>query len=113
MQEIKIEKPKKAASKKRDYWEGVVDEWKQSNERQEIFCGRKGIKIGTFTHWRSVFSRENKQKGNKFIPVKIISTDSARVESFTIETPTGYKITIPFVLDTAKQLFALLGITHA
>ena len=113
MEEVKIVKPKKAANKSRSYWQDMVNQWKQSNERQEAFCNRNGIKLGTFTHWRSVFSRETKQKENKFIPVKIIPTETREAEYLTVETPGGFKITLPFTPDAAKRMLIILGITHA
>jgi hypothetical protein len=44
----------------------------KSNESQKDFCARMNIKLGTFAHWRGVFTKEKMQNENKFIDLKVI-----------------------------------------
>ena len=96
----------------RQYWRELIDAWQKSNESQKDFCTRMNIKVGTFAHWRGIFTKENKRNSNKFINVQVIPTLGDKVDCFTIECPTGHKIifSVASNLDQAKEIFKLLGL---
>jgi hypothetical protein len=113
MQITSLENPSlRAVNRDRNYWREVIDVWKESNERPKNFCERMNIKIGTFSHWRGVFAKENRSKENKFIPLEIISPAINKQESFAIECPSGHKIVFSSAIksDQAQQIFKLLGL---
>src|SRR5580693_7967476 len=103
MQEISCSKPVRAPSRGKLYWEKIITEWKQSGEPQKVFCERLGIKPNTFHHWRVIFLPKEKPPKNKFVKVKIKpSLSSSLRPPLIIESPHGYKITVPFVVEEIK-----------
>jgi hypothetical protein len=51
----------------------LIASWENSNESQKDFCMRMIIKLGTFSHWRGVFAKENQKSENKFIGLQVIT----------------------------------------
>lgn len=113
MQELQVEnRRKKAVSRSRDDWQNIIEEWKKSNESQKIFCKRLGIKLGTFTHWRGIILKDNNPKPHKFIPIKMAASMSS-TQQIIIETPNGFKITLPCDIAEMIKILNYLGINHA
>lgn len=113
MQITSLENPSsRAASHDKNYWRGMVEAWKKSNERPKDFCARMNIKIGTFAHWRGIFSKESNLKESKFIPLEIILPAPDILENFVIECPSGHKIIFCSAIKQAQaqQIFKLLGL---
>ncbi len=102
----------RAANHDKNYWREIIDTWKKSNEHPKVFCARMNIKIGTFAHWRGIFSKENRLKESKFIPLEIISPVSDTLDNFVIECPSGHKIIFPSAIKPvqAQHIFKLLGL---
>lgn len=112
MQSIAIETQKtRAVSQNRKYWLEIISNWQKSNEHPKTFCERMNIKLGTFAHWRGIFSKENKLKENKFIEVQVTPAQEKLTEMI-IECPSGHKIifTSAVKAEEAQQLFKLLGL---
>lgn len=97
----------------RDYWRELIAVWQQSNEHPRDFCVRMNVKIGTFAHWRGIFSKEQKPRPNKFIELQVSHPIKSIATCFTIECPSGHKITFPAGLkkDEVQQILAILGLT--
>lgn len=115
MQSIGIENQKtRAVSRNRNYWHEIITSWQKSNEHPKTFCERMNIKLGTFVHWKGVFSKENKQKENKFIEVQVTEQVQEKLAELTIECPSGHKIifTAAVKVEQVRQLFKLLGLAR-
>lgn len=114
MEEIEKEKRlERSPHRNKEYWRDKVEEWERSNESQKVFCTRLGIKVGTFTHWRGVFSKKEKQHtANKFIAVKVAPSITRQPEKLTIELPSGHKIIMPLIIEEMEKVFNLLGLSH-
>ena len=96
----------------KSYWRELIGIWQKSNESQKDFCDRMNIKVGTFAHWRGIFTKENKRSTNKFINVQVIPTVRDKADYFTIECQTGHKIifSASLNLEQVQQIFKLLGL---
>ena len=105
----------RAIGRDKNYWREMITAWQNSNEKPRNFCARMNIKIGTFAHWRGVFSTKNKKNENRFIELKVTApTPLEKLDQFTIECPSGHKIIFPSALKTeqAQQIFKLLGLVE-
>ena len=102
----------RAPNRDKNYWQEVIAAWQKSNEHPTDFCARMNIKIGTFTHWRGIFTKENKKRENKFIALQVTSPIQAKLEHFMIECPSGHKVVFASAIKTeqAQQIFKLLGL---
>jgi hypothetical protein len=110
MQSSSVSLKKRAASRDRTFWQEIVKEFTSSNEKAKDFCESRDIKLGTLSHWRGVFKKENTIQANKFIEVKVTQSDKTPI-NFTIECPGGHKIIFGAIaLEEAKNMLKLLGI---
>lgn len=105
-------KVERAQNHDKNYWRELIASWKNSNESQKDFCKRMNIKLGTFAHWRGVFTKENQKSENKFIGLQVISPTQAKANHFTIECPSGHKIIFSSDVNPAQtqQIFKCLGL---
>ena len=105
----------RAKNRNKNYWRELIAVWQKSNESQKDFCARMKIKVGTFAHWRGVFTKENNRSDNRFIDVRVtapVQEKIGHVDHFTIECPSGHKITFSSKLnpEEAQPIFKLLGL---
>lgn len=113
MQEVQVaHQRKRAKNRNKDYWRAIVEEWQKSNESQKNYCARLGIKVGTFTHWRGVFSKKEKHFKNRFIAVNVAPSITRQLEKLIIELPSGHKIIIPLITEEIIKIFNLLGLKN-
>lgn len=94
-------------------WKAIFDEWKASGMRQQQFCETKGIKLHTFSYWRSQLVEKKKQISS-FHAVNVKSTSKALsvTQPVSLRLPNGISLTIPATADKVllKNLFELLDI---
>ena len=112
---------KRAIGKDRAYWSDIIAQWKESNEKQQKFCDRLGIKLGTFSYWRHIFSKDinsAKPKGKRkkeinFIPINMGSLKKES-DKIVIKSKNGTKIVISGNPNTEllKAIVNLLGFNH-
>lgn len=97
---------------KSNYWREMIAAWEKSGEHQKQFCARMNIKLGTFSHWRGIFSKETRNIENKFVELKVTKKEREVLSEFIIECPSGHKITFTNQLqaDQAEVMFKLLGL---
>ena len=69
--ENKHDNTQAVSSHDRKAWEKICQEWKQSNEPQKKFCEKRNLNHNTFSYWRGIFLKENKQKKDIFKEVLI------------------------------------------
>lgn len=113
MQNLSIENQAiRAVNRDQNYWREVITAWEKSGEYQKDFCTRMNIKIGTFAHWRGVFSKENKKLENKFIELRVTKKPPEKLDQFVIECPSGHKIIYSSSLQTEQGeiIFKMLGL---
>lgn len=68
---------------KRQYWQEQIEKWQLSNQSMSVFCRASGIKLSTFSYWRSILlPLENADRDtNIFKPIKIIKDKVIATES--------------------------------
>jgi len=94
-------------------WKGIFDEWKASGMRQQQFCETKGIKLHTFSYWRSQLAGKKKQTSSfQAANVKPSSKAFSVEQPLNLRLPNGISLTIPPTADKVllKNLFELLDI---
>lgn len=116
-------KKKRASNRGRDYWLDLITAWEKSGESKQAFCKRLDIRPGTFSHWRYILSKEDKEKklpANAFMEVKVNGLPRelsiAMALQITLVLPTGIKVSLPAQtpIEQMKAIFQLIGINcHA
>ncbi|HEX2548594.1 MAG TPA: hypothetical protein VHM20_02110 [Gammaproteobacteria bacterium] len=112
MQKRLSENQSAAETYDKKYWCELIESWEKSNESQKDFCSRMNIRLGTFAHWRGVFTKE-RRKENKFIELQVKpSPAEERINHFKIECPSGHKIifTFPINVEEVQRIFKCLGL---
>lgn len=74
MEERNPEIKERRAKQSPSYWQGLVEEYKESGVRMDEFCAERGIVVGTFKNW--VYKRRFRAQlvasgKNKFVEVKV------------------------------------------
>lgn len=60
----------------RDYWAMHIQQWKQSNLKQQDYCIKAGISYGAFGYWKGVLAAQSSQSDPRtFAPVKVIKRE--------------------------------------
>ena len=80
-----------------EYWQGVLEQFRQSDLSAPVFCKEKGIPIASFYQWRRRLQVSHVSSTNAIVPVKIIpvqfsSNTSTRLVQ--IITPSGFSLRI-------------------
>ncbi len=114
-------KKKRASNRGRDYWLELIATWEKSGESKQAFCKRLDIRPGTFSHWRYIFSKENKEKklpANTFMEIKVKGLPSESslpvVPQITVLLPAGVKVLLPLQIgmEQIAAIFHLIGIKY-
>jgi hypothetical protein len=106
-------------AKQREYWAEHIQDWKQSNLKQQAYCLKTNISYSSFVYWKGVlFPKESQNIRKKFVPVKVTSTDPEIIHASSeikIQLATGHVVCIPLTMELEKisKLIHLLGISHA
>ncbi len=112
-------KNKRASNRGRDYWLELIAAWEKSGESKQAFCKRLDIRPGTFSHWRYILSKENKEKNmshSSFMEVKVngLLPESGMLPmpQLTVQLPMGIRVSLPahIPIEQMKEIFHLLGI---
>jgi hypothetical protein len=101
---------------KREYWQGQIKAWQESELSQSAYCAQSGINLSTFLYWRSiVLGSENNT--NKFSTFKIIKDEAVNksLQSVQIKLLSGHVVHLPIDmgLNEIANLIHLLGLHHA
>ena len=105
-------------SERERHWFALVIEWEQCKESQEAFCQRHGIKVPTFSYWRTQYlaKKASQQKPKAFVPV--IPDTAARamklkpIECIQILLPNGIKLQLPLTMASKEILTLINGLGH-
>ena len=82
------------------FWEKHLEGWQRSGLTQVAYCTSHGLRIKSFSRWRSK-TREAAQAGNSLltlIPISVAAPLSVGVVQ--IHSPGGWKIELPAVSAT-------------
>ena len=110
MQEPNQAKPKRLTHAD---WQAVFDEWKSSGMKQQEFFNTKGIKLPTFSYWRTrLVGKKKKSSSFQAVNVKLSGKAQSVNQLLNLRLPNGISLTIPAATDKGflKNLFELLGI---
>jgi len=105
--------------KNRLNWFTHIKQWEESKLSQQAYCANAGIKLNTFTYWRSIFLSElSPGSQSKFVRVKVAAHQAASSEvprSIQVKLVTGHVVYIPTNLEMREiaALIHLLGVPHA
>lgn len=92
-----------------EFWERHLEGWQQSGLTQVAYCASHGLRIKSFSRWRSK-TKEAAQAGNSLltlIPISVAASVAASVVQ--IHSPGGWRIELPAVgaamlADLLRQL---------
>jgi hypothetical protein len=54
-------------------WRHWIVEWRASRLSVRAFCGRRGLAIPSFYHWRRVLERRAAEEPAAFVPVQVVA----------------------------------------
>ena len=88
-----------------EFWQQHLEGWQQSGLTQVAYCVIHGLRIKSFSRWRSK-TREAAQAGNSLLTLIPISVAASVVQ---IHSPGGWRIELPAVstamlVDLLRQL---------
>ncbi len=100
---------------KKSHWQEIIDDWKRSGERQQLYCTRLGINFHTFNYWRTKFTDKNKGKKGFAKFIQAATSIQAEEKPIIIQLLSGNKIIIPQSLgnDKLKNILVILGVINA
>ena len=82
--------------KKRQHWQAILEQQKQSSLTIAIFCKNSNINVTTFYNWKKRLSQHTSGKSSsstKHQLVPLIVTDSSISSApLTLTTPNGYQL---------------------
>jgi hypothetical protein len=100
-------------SAKAEFWQQVLDEYRQCGSTVKSFCASKGISVPSFYQWKQrLQSKPAVPSNHSIVPVKLISVQPRTSDSnrfVQIFTPSGFSIRI----DSAMPPDDLAGLLHA
>ena len=92
-----------------EFWERHLDGWQRSGLTQVAYCASHGLRIKSFSRWRSK-TREAAQAGNSLLTLIPISVTTPVAGSVVqIHSPGGWRIELPaasatMLADLLRQL---------
>ncbi len=81
-----------------DQWRKIIKDQEASGETAAAYCRTEGLCKHSFYGWRKQLAAEKQLPKNGFVEIKPQYTTPSQVTH--IETPTGYRLTIPLGTDT-------------
>jgi len=94
-----------------EQWRKIIMNQEASGETAAAYCRTEGLCKHSFYGWRKQLAVENKSPKNGFVEIKPQYTPPSRVTH--IETPTGFRLTIPLGMDAkfVKNILRVLDQT--
>lgn len=96
---------------KRAFWARHIQQWKESDLKQEAYCAQEKIGYSSFSKWKSIlFPKVQLQKNKSFVPVQINSTQIVQPiqsQSIQIKLTSGHVVSVPATMDL-KQVALLI-----
>ena len=112
-----MNKPESTKINKREYWQGQIQKWQESNLSQAAFCNQAGIKLVTFIYWRGLLLDSKNKNINQFVPLKIVKnvTSNETDARIQIKLTTGHMVYLPIEIgiNEIAKLIHSLGLPHA
>lgn len=109
-----MSEPQNTKQLKRQYWQDQVKAWQASHLSQTAYCAQSGIKLPTFSYWRSVLLEPENKKINKFASVKIIKDEVVKkpIQPIQIKLLSGHAVYLPIEMGLKEiiHLIHLLGL---
>lgn len=88
-------------------WQRLFSEYESSGVSQRSFCEQRGLKLSTFSYWRSALNRQAPEAG------EFVELASIRVsEPLEVKLLSGAVIRVPKAFDPAS-LKSLLEVLNA
>ena len=110
-------------AKKRTFWQEHLKSWQSSLMTATAYCREQGLSIDRFKYWqyRTLPKSRLTRAPQEFIEVTMTETTtnqtmvqaSAKETFIMIETPLGYKITLPLGLTQSELHLVLSSLRQA
>lgn len=85
-----MKKTENAASRSREEWRGLVQEWKVSGQTAKEFCQARGLSRTCLFHWSSVFKRGTASAvSDRLVPVRVAKALDVCVPTSRVELEVG------------------------
>ncbi len=97
-----------AARQGTDYWQGQVEEWRQSGLSQIAYCEQHGLNIKSFRRWRTKLQRAATTAASlTLVPVSVGAPTTA--PAIRLHSPGGWRIELAtgnpvWLADLLRQL---------
>ncbi len=107
------------AATRREYWQGVLDEWRRSGQRQTDFCRQRGLRVGTLAWWKHTLARPRRQGARPgvsgpagpstparvtFVPLRITAARPARTTTVPYEPSHAIGGELEIVLEGGRRV---------
>jgi hypothetical protein len=80
---------------KREYWQAVLDLYRESGMGVKGFCEKEGVSIHQFGYWRKRLRETTVSQSDGFVALQFADESSpqsirVRIGSFAVEVPAGF-----------------------
>lgn len=79
---------------RKDEMFALIEQWKQSNQTQKLFCQQQGIALSCFYYWKKKYRKDQSGLAG-FVPVLVKDTSSGIREAIEINYPSGVTVRVP------------------
>lgn len=79
---------------RKDEMFALIEQWKQSNQTQKLFCQQQGIALSCFYYWQKKYRKDQSGPGG-FVPVLVKDTITGIREAIEIHYPSGVTVSVP------------------
>jgi hypothetical protein len=79
---------------RKDEMFALIEQWKQSNQTQKLFCQEQSIALSCFYYWQKKYRKDQSGPAG-FVPVLVNDTTSGIREAVEIHYPSGVTVRVP------------------
>lgn len=113
-----MQKRTNTANKGKQYWQQIMNDWKNSGMQITSFCRMKNLALSSFYTWRQRLQKIALEDEPNFIPVELKSEPKLSPKAnkpVTLHLPNGMWVSLErdFDLETLGKLIKALGVSHA